>query len=336
MSEKKDIGEERLDTVRSHIEDFKRKLDLKTALLERQMTWKTKSGEKLTLKYRRFVDAVNKKLILQQVSIVSDKDTELMVKAGIDADIRTNGNDHYTNVECSLESGNSTCKVTTGGNNTIEVTTTMLGWDWKGETGKRSCCQVKEFNLAAGKELILEKRSAYSTDRDPDGITAGKVIKNASSLDFGSIFNYEPLCTHDSSLSPGVHGLIALRLGLDDKAWEFWKYTAGLDLDIEKEKASQGIHIACSAATWQMAVFGFAGVRPATEKDVLTLEPRLPEKWKEISFPFVWKGQKVMLTMGPDRVSAENLSVKPLKLCLYESQYIIRPEGKMETSYQKG
>ena len=33
---------------------------------------------------------------------------------------------------------------------------------------------------------------------------------------------YLPYTTHDSSLSPAVHGLIALRLGMMDQAVEFW------------------------------------------------------------------------------------------------------------------
>ncbi len=44
---------------------------------------------------------------------------------------------------------------------------------------------------------------------------------------------YLPYTTHDSSLSPGVHALIALRLGLIDEAWSFWKRSYGIDLNEE-------------------------------------------------------------------------------------------------------
>ena len=643
------IDGEKLDPVSSGIQDFRRELDLKTALLTREMVWETKSGPDLILKYRRFIDVVKEKLVIQQVSIIPDSDIELEVKAGIDTDIRTNGYDHFTETDCSSDENGCYCKVKTGGGNSIETITTMTGEGWKGENNKRSCQQINKFTLKAGKELILEKRSAYSTDRDLDKLPAGEVLKRASKLKFDELFKehsiewkkrwessdvkikgdnesqlearvslyhllrahvndsrvaigakgfagdaywghlfwdteifmlpfflytdpkraktltdfrigclpqakknareygyrgarfawdsdnvgrecvakslwqyrdheihvtgdvvygfmhyakatgddkylekdaagtiietcrywmdridtrdgkpailgvmgpdeynplthnnsftnrlailtlelgarlgklhgidsreiesweetagqlpiprrsdglvlqcedfemlaepeferywpdrskpyaavvhqdrnyrsksmkqpdvlmimwlfadeftkeeiqaawdyYEPLCTHDSSLSPGVHGLIALRLGIDDKAWKFWKYTAGLDLDIEKGKASQGIHIACSAATWQMLVFGFAGVRPATEKEILTLEPKLPDRWQEISFPLVWKGQKVKITIDHKEVMVENLDTESIRLCLYGTDYLIDPEGKKEIAYKK-
>ena len=90
------IDGEKLDPVSSGIQDFRRELDLKTALLTREMVWETKSGPDLILKYRRFIDVVKEKLVIQQVSIIPDSDIELEVKAGIDTDIRTNGYDHFT------------------------------------------------------------------------------------------------------------------------------------------------------------------------------------------------------------------------------------------------
>ncbi len=112
---------------------------------------------------------------------------------------------------------------------------------------------------------------------------------------------YEPYCTHDSSLSAGIHALMALRIGEQERAWEFWRQTAFLDID---GKAGQGIHIACAAAAWMIAVFGFGGVRTAMESDELTVKPQLPKQWQRLSFPLIWKGRRHRIT-----VTAEGLEI---------------------------
>jgi kojibiose phosphorylase len=100
---------------------------------------------------------------------------------------------------------------------------------------------------------------------------------------------YEPLTTHDSSLSAGVHAIVAARLGLMDEAWRFWRIGSEIDLDVERGLACEGVHIAAAGAVWQMAVLGFGGMRTALQSDVLTLTPRLPTAWTRLAFPIVWK-----------------------------------------------
>ncbi|MCG3126653.1 MAG: Alpha,alpha-trehalose phosphorylase [Phycisphaerae bacterium] len=101
---------------------------------------------------------------------------------------------------------------------------------------------------------------------------------------------YLPLTSHDSSLSAGVHSILAARLGLHPQAWDFWLRACAIDLDAAQGGAAEGIHIANAGAIWQMVVFGFAGVRPATSGDVLRIEPRLPRTWKCVRFPLRWRG----------------------------------------------
>ncbi len=141
---------------------------------------------------------------------------------------------------------------------------------------------------------------------------------------------YHPYCTHDSSLSPGIHGLIASRLGLNDIAWDYWKKTSMLDLDVEKGKAAQGIHIAGSAATWQFLVFGFAGVKHAVESDILSLSPNLPDKWTKLSFPVIWKGQQIKISINSSSVSIENKSDKKLEAVVWGRKIEIEAESTRE------
>ncbi|MFG0283830.1 MAG: beta-phosphoglucomutase [Phycisphaerales bacterium JB039] len=123
---------------------------------------------------------------------------------------------------------------------------------------------------------------------------------------------YLPITTHDSSLSPAVHALVALRLGLDDEAWRFWQRGSGLDLDVAHGGAAEGIHIAAAGGVWQMVVYGFAGLRPALWSEALSLAPRLPEAWGRLAFPLVWRGQRAQVTIDGACARIENRSDRPL------------------------
>ncbi len=628
------IGDEKLDLVESEILDFSRILNLKNGLLERNMIWKTKSGVNIELKYKRFANAANEHLILQQIAICADKNVEIEIVSKIDADVRTNGSQHFTKVNWNNSENKISCEVRTDCNNKVKIVSEMLGDNWN---ISNDCELRKTIKLQANKNVIIEKRSALSTDRDLNDISSELAIAKVAEMSFDEIFAnnaeiwserwdkcdieivgddesqlatrvslyhllrsqvnddrvaicakgfageaywglffwdtemfmmpfflytdpekakklmdfriknlpnakknaasygcsgarfpwqsdhegneccakslwqyrdheihvtadvvygflhyakatgndsyltqnaaetiietcrfwmdridyrnekpvllgvmgpdeynpffnnnaftnrlvkcslnlgteighangvsnneietwkmvakelpiikrkdglimqhesfdglaepqfdkywkdkskpygavvtqdrnyrskstkqpdvlqmmfmfaneftkeefqqawdyYMPYCTHDSSLSPGVHGLIATKLGLNDIAWDYWKETALLDLNVKKGKAEHGIHIACSAATWQYIVFGFAGVKHAVEADILTINPNIPKQWEGIKFPLSWKGQAVKITINQKEIIIENKSNKPLSVKVLEENFIV-------------
>ncbi len=116
---------------------------------------------------------------------------------------------------------------------------------------------------------------------------------------------YLPYTTHDSSLSPGVHALIALRLGLIDWAVGLWRQSCNLDLS---GGAEEGIHIAAAGINWQIAVLGFGGVQTAMNTDTLTLAPHLPPTWTRLAFSVTWRGQSAWVDIRPAQVSITNRS----------------------------
>ncbi|MBN1286299.1 MAG: glycoside hydrolase family 65 protein [Anaerolineae bacterium] len=123
---------------------------------------------------------------------------------------------------------------------------------------------------------------------------------------------YLPLTTHDSSLSAGVHAVVAARLGLMDEAVQFWQRSLDLDTDVTHGGASEGIHVAAAGLNWQIVVFGFGGVHTAMQADVLTLTPRLPANWTRLAFPFVWKGAPLYVDIRPGAVHIANRGSRPL------------------------
>ncbi|MCP4251719.1 MAG: glycoside hydrolase family 65 protein [bacterium] len=137
---------------------------------------------------------------------------------------------------------------------------------------------------------------------------------------------YLPYTTHDSSLSAGVHAIVASRLGLLDEAWRFWQQGSRLDLDVERGGAAEGIHIANAGLTWQMAVLGFAGMRTAMQADALTLSPKLPRAWSRLAFPIVWKGKPAKVDITKQTVTVANHGTDRLTVRVYGDERVLDPE----------
>ncbi|PPJ44342.1 family 65 glycosyl hydrolase, partial [Rhizobium sp. KAs_5_22] len=71
-------------------------------------------------------------------------------------------------------------------------------------------------------------------------------------------FNYyEPLTTHDSSLSPATYAIEATRLKMIDSAYHIFKYGINIDMGPAMHTSNAGIHAGSLAAIYQMIVFGF-------------------------------------------------------------------------------
>ena len=101
---------------------------------------------------------------------------------------------------------------------------------------------------------------------------------------------YLPRTSHDSSLSAGVHALVAARLGDLTAAEHYFQKAANVDLDFEHGvTAAGGIHIAALGGMWQALVFGFGGCR-LHDQDV-TFEPHVPSHWGNLSIPLQWRGR---------------------------------------------
>ncbi|AWL12970.1 Alpha,alpha-trehalose phosphorylase [Saliniradius amylolyticus] len=95
---------------------------------------------------------------------------------------------------------------------------------------------------------------------------------------------YEPLTTHDSTLSSCIHSIAFAELGQLQRAYEFYHDTVRMDIDNRHANTEYGIHTACMAGSWMGIVNGFAGLR--IRHDGPYLSPRLPEQWQGYQFRF--------------------------------------------------
>lgn len=101
-------------------------------------------------------------------------------------------------------------------------------------------------------------------------------------------FYYLSRTLHKSSLSAAVHAILGNEVGDKDKAYQLFSVSARADLENVYGNVESGMHAASLGGTWQAFIHGFAGIRMVKEK--LSIRPRLPEKWKKISFVLKWHG----------------------------------------------
>jgi trehalose/maltose hydrolase-like predicted phosphorylase len=106
---------------------------------------------------------------------------------------------------------------------------------------------------------------------------------------------YAPRCSHGSSLSRAMHGLVAARLGRDQMALKFFRQTSAIDLADTHAALDGGVHIAAPGGIWMTAVLGFAGL--SLREDGLALNPHLPKGWAALSFSVQWRGRELNIAV---------------------------------------
>jgi len=112
---------------------------------------------------------------------------------------------------------------------------------------------------------------------------------------------YEPRCAGGSSLSAGMHALVAARLGDAAMALNYMREAAATDLDLDPNSAG-GVRIAGLGGLWQSVTLGFAGLD--LMGDTLGIDPRLPPEWRSLAFRVCWRGQCVAIRIAGGTVEA--------------------------------
>ncbi|VEU76216.1 glycosyl hydrolase family 65 protein [Mycoplasmopsis columboralis] len=106
---------------------------------------------------------------------------------------------------------------------------------------------------------------------------------------------YEPITTHDSSLSPATYTIEAARLGKMQKAYELFKYGINIDLGTNMHSSDAGIHAGSLAAIWQMIVFGFGGLD--WHNNQMHIHPNLPTKWDSLKYKFNYANGEFLVSV---------------------------------------
>jgi len=206
----------------------------------------------------------------------------------------------------------------------------------------------EELNIYLQQDNYMDKEHVLVKDLDPkhlplvknwswDRILRSIYIKQADTLQGMYFFEdrfeteeirrhfefYEPRTVHESSLSPCVHGILAAKLGMKEKAYEMYLRTARLDLDDYNSDSDEGCHITSMAGTWMSVVKGFGGMR--IKEDMLSFEPFAPSQWTSYSFKIRFRGSLIRVIVNTDSVTIENQTETNIRLMLHGE--VIKMEG---------
>ena len=143
----------------------------------------------------------------------------------------------------------------------------------------------------------------FQVCKQPDIILAHLLLGDRFTLDQKRRdYNYyEPITTHDSSLSPSIFSIVSAELGYYKDAYRFFMISARMDLDNIMNATHYGIHMANMAGSWLCLVNGFAGMR--IKSGELNFDPYLPRNLKGYSFKLNYRGCRLAVSLKANRVT---------------------------------
>jgi kojibiose phosphorylase len=140
---------------------------------------------------------------------------------------------------------------------------------------------------------------------------------------------YEPRTSHDSSLSPSFHALVAARLGDLAMAERYLLQAARIDLDFTRKGwagATGGVHIAALGGIWQALAYGFLGMR--AQEEGLRFEPHIPAHWGQLRMPIIWRGSQLHVAARPDAAEVTVESGAPVALAFGDGAWQLVAAGE--------
>lgn len=144
---------------------------------------------------------------------------------------------------------------------------------------------------------------------------------------------YEKITTHDSSLSHCVFSIVAARLGLYDKAWEYFGESIKSDLVNSHGNTGDGIHTANMGGSYMMIVNGFAGVN--VNEAGLSIAPFLPRKWNGYRFRLWYRGSFLEVDVRKEHCTVRLLEGPSVALKLYGQEISLSAERAEYVAEQK-
>jgi alpha,alpha-trehalose phosphorylase len=105
---------------------------------------------------------------------------------------------------------------------------------------------------------------------------------------------YEPVTSHDSSLSAPIHAVVAADVGRLDLAWHYTDDAAMTDLDGRRGALADGLHRAAAAGSWLAVVCGFGGFRIRDGRPAF--RPQLPPDVTCLRFGLRWRDAVLSVT----------------------------------------
>lgn len=136
---------------------------------------------------------------------------------------------------------------------------------------------------------------------------------------------------HGSTLSRVVHASVLARMD-PLRSWATFREALVADLDdTQGGTTGEGIHLGAMAATIDIVVRGFAGVR--TDGDTVVFDPNLPRALGALHFGLVHRGQRLRITLDHDSLTivADQCAIRPGSRVRLGRRSVTVPSGSSVT-----
>lgn len=159
--------------------------------------------------------------------------------------------------------------------------------------------------------------------KQPDTIMAHFLLEDAQSEETmrNSYQYYEKITTHDSSLSSPIFSIMASRLDMHKKAFEYFQKSVNIDLGDLYHNTKDGLHIASMGGNFMSIVYGFGGFR--LKENGIFFSPVLPEKWTNYRFEVVYEGSRINICVRKEQCVFILESGSPKNIFVYGNQYLL-------------
>lgn len=161
----------------------------------------------------------------------------------------------------------------------------------------------------------------YQVCKQADTVLAHFIFEDAQDIETirRSFAYYEKVTTHDSSLSTCIYSIVASKLGLEDKAYEYFGDSAKLDLFNTHHNTKDGIHTANMGGNYMAIVYGFGGFR--LKESGIWFAPALPKQWDAYRFKLNYRGSHIQVEVNKEGSTFTLESGAPVDLHIYDKEY---------------
>jgi len=168
--------------------------------------------------------------------------------------------------------------------------------------------------------------------KQADTVMAHFILEDAQSEEtiLNSFLYYEKITTHDSSLSYCIFSIIAAKLGLVDKAYQYFEHSAKLDLEDTHQNTSDGIHTANMGGNYLSIVYGFGGFR--LKESGIYFHPVLPKHWTGYRFIIHVEDSRIMVHIKKNECFFKLKSGSAKRIFVYKKEYLLQDTLCIERS----
>jgi len=119
-------------------------------------------------------------------------------------------------------------------------------------------------------------------------------------------FNYyEPITTHDSSLSKCIYSIAAFKLNKLDLGCKYFEEVLGTDYYNTNENTDHGLHVANLGGSYLGFIYGVLGLR--IHDDYISISPITTQRISSYELNILYRGKNIMFKVGKTlEITTEN------------------------------